>query len=294
MNSTKRKKRWGDLRYGRLLRSLDPLYKFTPFIMKEKTDATNYFIDNIEISGLENYIRQKRKEGYRGFGMLHVIIAAYIRVVSQRPAVNRFIQGQRIYARNNIEVVMAIKQRMSIDADESMIKVKFAQDETVFDVYKRMNEYVLEVKNGAEGNKTDKVANLLTKMPRFLLRFAIAVIRAVDYYGKLPMALLDASPFHGSIVITDLGSLGVKPCLHHIYNFGNVPAFMAFGAKRRETVVGKDKETHEKKYVDYTFALDERICDGHYFAVAIKEFKNYLKHPELLESAPEKVVEDVE
>ena len=290
----KRKRRWGDLKYGRLLRSLDPLYKFTPFIMREKVDATNYFLDCIEISPLEEYIRQKRKAGYKGFGLLHVIIAAYLRVVSQRPAANRFIQGQRIYARNNVEVVMAVKQKMSVDAAESMIKIKFQPNETVFDVYDRINEYVESVKNGAEDNGTDKTAGFLIKLPRFLLRFALAVIRAFDYYGKLPLSLLDVSPFHGSIVITDLGSLGIKPCFHHIYNFGNVPAFMAFGAKRKENVVEKDGTVTEKKYVDYTFSLDERICDGMYFAVLIKEFRNYLRHPEMLETAPEKVVEDVD
>ena len=294
MEGTKRKKRWGDLRYGRLLRSLDPIYKFMPFIMKDKNDSTNYYVDSFDISAVEDYIKEKRREGYKGFGILHIFLATYLRIVAQRPAANRFIQGQRIYSRNNIEVIMAVKQKMSIDADESMIKMVFSPHDTVFDVYEKINKYIAEVKDGAEGNKTDNTAAALSKMPRFLLRFVMAILRALDYYGKLPKALLDASPFHGSIVITDLGSLGVKPCLHHIYNFGNIPAFLAFGAKRREYVADKDGNIREKRLLDYSFSLDERICDGFYFATILRDMKTCFRHPEMLETPPEQVLEDVD
>jgi len=293
MNKTKRKKRWGDLRYGRRLRSLDPISSFVPFIMPTRNDATNYFSDYVEVSALDDYVREKRKEGYKGLGILHMVIAAYVRTLSQYPGANRFVTGQRVYTRYNIEIIMTIKQKMKIDSPEGIIKVQFDHSSTWMDVYTKLNEQIELVKNEVD-NSTDKIAGFLTKLPRFIFRFALSLIKAFDYYGKLPMAVLNASPFHGSLVLTDLGSLGIKPCFHHIYNFGNVPAFLAFGAKRKVYELNAAGEILTKKYIDYNFSLDERVCDGMYWSRAFKEFKNYLRHPEKLEVAPEKIIEDVD
>ena len=292
--ATKYKRRIGDRKEGRLLRSLDPLTKFTPFIMKTRNDASNQFTDKVEVSGLDRWLRAKRLEGWKGLGMLHVFLAAYVRVVSSRPAVNRFISGQRIYARNNIEVVMAVKPSLSDESTESMIKILLDPTDTVFDVYRKVNEKIDEVKaDDGEGNGTDQTAAILGKLPRVILLFAIWLINFLDYFGLLPQFLLDASPFHGSMIVTDLGSLGIPPVYHHIYNFGNLPVFLAFGAKHRDVELNKDGTPVERKYMDYTVVSDERICDGYYFATAFKYFKYYLRNPELLEVPPETVEEDV-
>ena len=292
--ATKYKRRIGDRKEGRLLRSLDAFTKFTPFIMKTRNDASNQFTDKVEVSGLDRWLRAKRLEGWKGLGMLHVFVAAYVRVVASRPAVNRFVSGQRIYARNNIEVVMAVKPSLTDESLEAMIKVPLDPSDTVFDVYRKMNEKIDEVKaDDSDSNSTEQAATILGKLPRVLLRFAIWLINFLDYFGLLPQFLLDASPFHGSMIVTDLGSLGIPPVYHHLYNFGNLPVFLAFGAKHRDVELDKAGTPVERKYMDYTVVSDERICDGYYFATAFKYFKYYLRNPELLETPPETVEEDV-
>ena len=129
-----RKKRFGDRNDGYRLRTLDPFYNFIPFIMARRSDAWTLFEDAVEITDTDRWLREKRKEGYKGLGYLHLFIAAYVRVVSQRPMVNRFVCGRRIYARNNIEIVMAVRRGMSSDAGETTIKVVFEPTDTVFDV----------------------------------------------------------------------------------------------------------------------------------------------------------------
>ncbi len=119
-------------------------------------------------------------------------------------------------------------------------------------------------------------------------------VRTLDYYGLMPRALKSVSPFHGSLVLTDLGSLGIPPVFHHLYDFGNVPIFIAFGAKRRVYESEKDGSVRLKKYMDYTVASDERICDGYYFARALKYIRSLMQHPETLEKPPEFVLSDVD
>ena len=293
MAGTYEGRRFGDRKEGRLLRSLPPFNRFIPYIMKNRNDATNLYSDALEISEIEHWLRDLRKSDWKGMGMLHLFLAAYVRTVSQCPAVNRFINGQKIYARNNIEVVMIVKKTMAVDAEETAIKVIFEPTDTIFDVYRKMNEKIEEIKAGDENNNTEDVAETLMKLPGFLLRFAVAVLKSLDYVGLLPQALLDASPFHGSLIITDLGSLGTLPVYHHIYDFGNLPFFLAFGSKRRAWEIDRTGHPVERKYVDYRVSMDERICDGAYLVNSMKYMKYFLSHPQELEEPPKQVKFDV-
>ncbi len=290
---SKYKHRFGDRKDGRLLRSLPAFSKFMPYIMPTRNDGCNQYEESFEISTVDRRLRQLRVNGYKGIGILHFLIAAYIRGLSMLPGVNRFVAGRRIYARNSIEVVLTVKRSLSIDATETTIKVKFEPTDTIFDVYRKMSEKIDEIKADNGNNNTEDVAEVLTKAPRFLLRFAILVLRIMDYFGWLPEALTDASPFHGSMIITDMGSLRIGPIYHHLYNFGTLPVFIAFGAKRHAYELDRHGQMVDRKYVDLKLVLDERTVDGHYYAQFLQAYRYIFQHPEILETPPSKVVEDV-
>lgn len=290
---SKYKRRFGDRKEGRLLRSLPAFAKFVPFIMPTRNDACNQYEESFEVSDVDRRLRKLRVDGYKGIGILHFIIAAYIRGVSMLPGMNRFVVGRRIYARDNIEVVMTVKRSLAIDATETTIKVVFEPTDTIFDVYRKMSEKIDEIKTVEGNNNTEDVAEAMCKAPRFLLRFALTILRIMDYFGWLPQSLLDASPFHGSMIITDLGSLSIGPIYHHIYNFGTLPVFISFGAKRHAYELDRHGNMVDRKYVDCKFVMDERTVDGHYYAQFLQAFRYICQHPEIVETPPSKVVEDV-
>ncbi len=290
---SKYKRRFGDRKEGRLLRSLPAFAKFVPFIMPTRNDACNQYEESFEVSDVDRRLRKLRVDGYKGIGILHFIIAAYIRGVSMLPGMNRFVVGRRIYARDNIEVVMTVKRSLAIDATETTIKVVFEPTDTIFDVYRKMSEKIDEIKTVEGNNNTEDVAEAMCKAPRFLLRFALTILRIMDYFGWLPQSLLDASPFHGSMIITDLGSLRIGPIYHHIYNFGTLPVFISFGAKRHAYELDRHGNMVDRKYVDCKFVMDERTVDGHYYAQFLQAFRYICQHPEIIETPPSKVVEDV-
>lgn len=290
---SKYKRRFGDRKEGRLLRSLPAFAKFVPFIMPTRNDACNQYEESFEVSDVDRRLRKLRVDGYKGIGILHFIIAAYIRGVSMLPGMNRFVVGRRIYARDNIEVVMTVKRSLAIDATETTIKVVFEPTDTIFDVYRKMSEKIDEIKTVEGNNNTEDVAEAMCKAPRFLLRFALTILRIMDYFGWLPQSLLDASPFHGSMIITDLGSLRIGPIYHHIYNFGTLPVFISFGAKRHAYELDRHGNMVDRKYVNCKFVMDERTVDGHYYAQFLQAFRYICQHPEIVETPPSKVVEDV-
>lgn len=291
----KYKRKWGDRSDGRLLRSLPPISKVSPYIMKNRTGSQNMVHYNLSIDKIEEYIRKKRQAGLKNFSVLHVLVAAYIRTVSKRPGINRFIAGQKIYARHDIEVNMSIKLEMTLDAEDTMIKLRFAPDATADDVYAAFTAEIEKNRKNAEGESSfDKTARILQYIPGLLLKFAISVLKFLDYFGLLPKALLGVSPFHGSLVITSMGSLGIPPIYHHLYDFGNVPVFVAYGAKKQNVALAKDTgDVCMKKFLDFTVSTDERICDGYYFASALKVLRNILEHPDVLDAPPEAITEDI-
>ena len=287
------RRRSGDRKDGRLLRTLPAFNKFVPYIMPQRNDRCVEYEEAFEVSRVDRRLRQMRLDGYKGIGILHFMIAGYVRAVSMLPGINRFVAGRRIYAHNDIEVVMTVKRELSIDATETTIKVRFQPTDTIFDVYRKMNEKISEIKDSDEANGTENFAELAASLPRFLLRMGIGILRFLDYFGWLPEKLTDVSPFHGSMIITDMGSLRIGPVFHHIYNFGTLPVFIAFGAKRHAYEIDRHGKVIDNKYVDTKMVLDEGIVDGHYYAQLLRAFRYMFEHPEILESPPTKVVEDI-
>ena len=283
---------WGDRIEGRRVRTAQVMEQITAYFMPNRTGANNLFSESVEITELERYVRRKRREGLPGFSITHAVLAAYVRTVAKYPALNRFIAGQQIYSRGeDIAVCMTVKKELTAQSPDSLIKVYLHPADTAADVYRKFNEKVEEAKNEMETTADATVAGFMA-IPRLVLKVAIWGRKCMDYFGLVPKFLLEISPFHGSVYFTNVGSLGIKPVFHHLYDFGTVPAFCAFGRKRRAEEI-KDGEIVERKYLDLTFNLDERICDGFYYASVIKYFLRLLSHPDVLDDPPETIEKDI-
>lgn len=286
------KRKFGDRPDGRKIRSLDPLNTVSPYIMGKRNDASNLINVTVDVENIEKYIRKKRNEGLKGFGILHVLIATYVKAVAQRPGINRFISGQKIFARNDIQVMLTIKKEMKLDAQETVLKLYASPSDSPEDIYNKLNTLVEENRAQGDQNDLDGVARILNYIPGLVLKFAVWLLNFLDYFGLLPRFLLKVSPFHGSFFVTSMGSLGIPAIYHHLYNFGNVPIFCSYSAKRTEMVLDKDGNPVKRKFVDFKFVLDERTCDGHYYSSALKLMNDYLKHPEKLD-IPVEVTPDI-
>ena len=287
-----RKKKFGDRRDGRRVRTLPPMSYVSPYIMKVRADAQNHFEDVIDITNIEHYLDKKRREGYTDMTLLHVSLTAYIRVIAERPGLNRFIAGQRIFARNNLECVMTIKKELTLESPDTCIKVEFDPRDNIYNVYKKFQKTALAAVN--ESTDFDNTAKALIKLPGLILRGAVALLRFLDYIGLLPKALLKVSPFHGSMIITSMGSLGIPAIYHHLYDFGTLPIFVSYGSIFSADAIKRDGTRERHHFVTLKVVTDERICDGYYYASAFKKLKRYLQHPEMLDETLESVVEDVD
>ena len=286
---------WGDRLDGRRVRTLAPMAQITTYFQWERNICSNFFEEAFEISNVDRYIRQKRREGMTDFGITHVLLAAYVRAVAKYPQLNRFINGQKVYSRGeDIQYCMVIKKEMNVDSPDTSIKVHLTPYDTARDVYDKLNAAVEKVKATRElDSNLDGLIMLLNLIPGVFLKFVVWLLKLLDYFGLLPKFLLELSPFHGSLFFTSMGSLGIPPIYHHLYDFGNLPVFGAFGCKRKAVEVLEDGTIVTRKYVDTKFVLDERIVDGYYYATFFKYYRRLLRNPEILDNPPDEVIPDI-
>ena len=125
------------------------------------------------------------------------------------------------------------------------------------------------------------------------MRFVLGTLRGLDKLGWLPKSVIDLSPFHGSMVFTNLASIRTNHIYHHVYDFGTMGMVIAMGNNIDAPKMKKGEMVLEKQ-IPFGIVMDERLADGHLYAKAFASIEKYLKNPTLLETPPETVRVDYE
>ena len=273
---------------GKRLRNCDPMYTVAAYIMDKRMDAMNAITIDIPLDPIQEYLNKKRKEGVN-ISHMAVIIAAILRTTAEYPELNRFIVNKKVYARNEFAVSMVVLKNG--DASHgTMSKMYFDLGDTIFDVNDNINKFVEENRETPDNNGTEKLIKFLLSMPG-ILPVGVGLFKWMDKHGLLPKAIIDMSPFHNTLVISNLASIRTNHIYHHIYEFGTTSMIMTMG-NSREVPKRKGGEIVFEKCMPIGVVMDERIASGSYFAIAFRRMKQYLRNPELLELPPEKIVPD--
>ena len=281
----------GDRYDGWRVRKVDALFSVVPFILPKRTDSEVFFAVKIPIDSIENFVREHKKE-MPGLSIMDVVIASLIRLISQRPYLNRFIVWNKIFARNHVSFSIAIKRSMTIDGEETVIKPYYLPTDSLQDVVRKTNQELQNNQQVGQENSSDAISKFMGYLPDFLLRSVIFSIKQLDRIGLMPKLFFEASPFHTSVFLTNLGSIGIESIYHHLYEFGTCSAFASMGKKSSKKVVNNDGTIKTMKTIELKFVLDERICDGFYYASAIRLLEKILANPSALLLPPETVIID--
>lgn len=266
---------------GRKIKTLGPIFRVIPHVMKQRSDAHVYYTQDLPLKYLDAYIAKKDQEGIK-MSYMNIIYAALVRLLAEKPALNRFVMDGRTYARKGIHISLAIKKEMTEESEETTIKIPFIGSENIFEIKEKLDSIIINNKDLNTENSTDKVAKLLSLVPDWLFKFIVNILMFLDKHGMMPKVIINASPFHTSAFLTNVGSLGIDGIYHHLYNFGTTGVFLAMG-KKKKSYICEDDNIIEEKAISLKWVADERICDGFYYANALKAFYRYMKKPELLE-----------
>ena len=275
---------------GRKLKNIPTFFRVIPSIMLDRADSQVYFKQDIILRDIDSYIDRKAAEGIK-FSYMNIIYSAIVRIIAERPYLNRFAMNGSLYARNKIWVSLVIKKNFADEGTETSIKLPFDGTENIFEIKEKLDAAIEKNKDNATSNNTDNLAGTLSIVPNGLIRRVVKFLMFLDRHNIMPKLVIAASPFHTSVFLTNVGSLGIDSIYHHLYNFGTTSMFFAMG-KKKKSYVYEDDEIHEEKCITIAFVGDERICDGYYYASSFKQLSKYLKKPELLEN-PGEVKQDI-
>ena len=273
---------------GRRVKKMDPIVQATPYIMPMRCDAQVMLDYECEYEPLMRFIADKSRQGVK-LTFMELIVASYIRAASQVPDVNRFIINKQFYNRTELTVGYTILMDTEDGSiKENAVKIFCDPTDTIYDISARM-------KKAVEANRKEETSNFLLGLATFLMKVPllpnlfVGLVKLLDRYGLCPKFLLDALPFHTSMYITNNASIGLMRVYHHIYNFGNVGMFLGMGVPKRFNTVDGKGNVLRKCLLPIGIVVDERVCAGASYAKFFAVMKQCLLHPEMLETAPEKV-----
>ena len=274
---------------GTPVKGLTPVVQALPHIMPKRYDAMNWANDYLDEEIIKKYIREKRREGHLVTHM-SLLIAAYYKAALENPKMNYFVVNRKIYKRDHFCVSFVIlKTRADGTPDETVVKIYLEPEDTVFTISERIREIVDRNLAAEHNNNTDKFVNFAFSIPG-LARMIFKLAYGLDQIGLLPRKIIDLSPFHTSMFITNLASINTRFIYHHTYEFGTTSVFICMGKPVPDPMA---PEGSRKKQLPIGVVMDERIATGIEYSRFFAAFERYLKKPEMLETrldgAPEKV-----
>ena len=276
---------------GRRVKPHDPIMRLIPYIMTRRSDSQVFTTQYVDAEILSQYINKKRQEGIK-ISHMSIIVAAWLRTVCEVPMLNRFVKGGDVYARNELALsFVTIKDRGMDELRESVAKLYFDPTQTIFEVSEKIDRAIEKCRASTENSMVNRLANSLLSIP-FLTPLLVGVLKAMDVIGLMPKAVIDASPFHTSLFISNMASIKMNSIYHHIYDFGTTSVFFGVGRKTIRITAASEGKIKTQHVYPVGCVIDERIMSGAQFGVAFSVLNKYLRHPELLEERPEKVLFD--
>lgn len=274
----------GDRRDGRRVEA-PGLQTVMTALFPNRTDTEVFMKDILDVTELMKFIEAKNEGRTDGkMTIFHCFITALARMLYERPKMNRFIQGYRIYERNEISLSFVAKRRFTDGAEEALMYLVPDSTDTVDDISRKIIGDVREARKSEHATGgVDELLDKFAALPRPVFAASIRLIRYLDFWGLNPSFITAGDPNYSSILVANLGSIKAPSVYHHLNNYGTNSIMVTIGTLHKEELLMEDGRKELRDVVDIGATLDERIADGFYFARSLKLLRHIFSHPELLD-----------
>ena len=281
-------KRWGDRKDGTLLRNLDGMHFITPIIYPNRCDNEAFISERIDLTKTDAYLEKKNADDpeYK-YNLFQVIVTASLKVLTLRPKMNRFVANRNTYQRNEISAAFVVKKEFSDNGAEALAFIHSKPGDTIETVHNEIYRQVTSRRGDnstVEDRSTDNM-DMFNSMPRFLGKGIVRFLCFLDRHGWVPADLVATDPYYASVVLTNLGSLGLHSGYHHLTNWGTNSLFVIIGERKVRHFFDEEGNITMRDSVDIGLTVDERIADGYYYAKTMRLLKALIEDPEKLEAA---------
>ncbi len=284
---SKARRRRGDRKDGILVRDMDAMHAFMPFLLPDRADNEAVMNETVDLTAINAYLAAKNAgDPEFRYTFFHVICAAMAKVIVLRPKMNRFYAGHRLYDRRDIVFSFVVKKKFTDDSQEALAMIRIDRDggaPPIEQIYEGVRKIVYDVRKREKTDGTTEKIGILNKLPRPVLCTVIRALRWLDYHGWYPDALMKDDPYFSSVFISNLGSIRMNATYHHLTNWGTNSIFVVADEKKRMPYFSADGTYEMKETLGLGMTIDERIADGLYFANSIRLLRRLFREPSLLD-----------
>jgi len=263
---------------GDYVRDLPRTRRIMPFIMRKRNESTVFFEQKLDTSRTLTFLNDFRSRTGLHATLLHLLIYASTQMLKQRPRMNRFVAGGRIFQRRGIWISFSAKKRKTEDAPIVLVKREIDPSWSFEELVKQIEGGISEGRSD-KSSTTDTELSLMFKLPTLLVGWLVWLLMKLDHFGLLPGTFIRKDPLFASMFIVNLGSINLDAGYHHLYEYGNIPMLIMAGRSKEEVVVGPDGKPEIRFMMTLRYSFDERIEDGLYGARALEIMKRMIEDP---------------
>lgn len=276
-------RKFGDRKDGTKLKNIHAMHFVMPLMYPNRCDNEAFLSERIDLTNLNAYLQQKNaSDPVYKYNLFQIMVTAMLKVITLRPKMNRFIANQTMYQRNEISAAFTVKKIFSDNGAEALAQIRSKGSDTIDTIHDEIYRQVSVCRSDKVDAGTQSL-NAVASIPGFLVKLVGAAARFLDRHGWMPQSVIAGDPYYCSVVLTNLGSIGLHVGYHHLTNWGTTSVFCVIGQIKKRPFYDDDGTVHMKDSVDIGLTIDERLADGYYYSRTIQLLKKLLENPELLE-----------
>jgi hypothetical protein len=227
-----------------------------------------------------HYIDAFRLATGRRLTVTHLMAKVAGVVLDRVPELNVLLRWGRLYRRRSIAAFfqVAIEDASTGAIDLSGVRIEDPQRKALLEIIDEFEMRVADARARRSG-ELERSRTLLHRVPGLFLRPALRLLAALAYGLNVDMrwAGVPRDPF-GSVMVTNVGSLGLDQAYAPLVPFSRVPTVVAMGSVQDEPRV-VDGRIAIAKVMRLFATFDHRVVDGVHAAKAVAILREWLEHP---------------
>jgi pyruvate/2-oxoglutarate dehydrogenase complex dihydrolipoamide acyltransferase (E2) component len=243
-------------------------------------DPSVYGSLRLDVGPMLDYLDAFRERTGRRLTLTHLLVKAVALVLADMPDANAILRWNRIYLRRDIGVFfqVAMEDSKTGEMDLSGVTIHGAHQKSLLDILDETEARVAKVRAGKD-KELEQTRSSFKSIPYFLLGPALTMIGLLAYTFNLDLRRFGVpkDPF-GSVMITNVGSLGLEEAYVPLVPYSRVPLLLAVGKVGEEAVV-RDGVVVAARMLRLFATFDHRILDGSHAARMSKTLHRIFADP---------------
>lgn len=243
-------------------------------------DPSVYGTMEVRMDKAMEFLAAFRKATGKRVTVSHLVAKAMAAALERMPEANAILRFNKIYLRKRIGVFFQVAME---DEGEGKIDLSGA---TLYDVEKKsLTAIIDEFEEKVQSVKKRKdpalegTRSALKKIPTALMGPTLKALSFLSYTLNLDLRRFGVpKDAFGSVMITNIGSIGLDQAYVPLVPYSRVPILIALGAVRDQPVV-EDGKVVPGKVMKISATFDHRFIDGLHAAVMSRVLHQYLEHP---------------